>query len=187
MLKLNLFMARAITLIEYITSCRIYISISPLKLWWDSNGALSFVIKQNMLWKQTMIFLSMFHYSIRLWNTPKKNLLLISTVRSKSYNMRVWVIWLYAYQFTVVIRHILYHIIQVVSKMGRRLPLSPFLPKDKWIYQILWWSMLVIRNSQRVQGMYLYSKLQIWKSNFMNKMFDRRNPAIYNSSETFYF
>ena len=156
MLKLNLLgaMARAITLIEYITSCRIYISISPLKLWWDSNGALSFVIKQNMSWKQTMIFLSMFHYSIRLWNTPKKNLLLISTVRSKSYNMRVWIIK-YANQFTVVIRHILYYLIQVVSKMGRRLPLSPSLPKDKWIYQILWWSMLVILNSQRAQGMYL--------------------------------
>ena len=146
-------MAAAIIVIEYLISSRIYISISPLKLWWDSNGALSFVIKQNMLWKQTMIFLSMFHYSIRLWNTPKKNLLLISTVRSKSYNMRVWVIWLN--QIAVVKRHILYHIIQVVSKMGRRLPLSPSLPKDKWIYQILWWSMLVILNSQRAQGRYL--------------------------------
>ena len=147
-------MTATIIVIEYLISSRIYISISPLKLWWDSNGALSFVIKQNMLWKQTMTFLSMFRYSIRLWNTPKKNLLLISTVRSKSYNMRVWVVK-YAYQFTVVIRHILYHIIQVVSKMGRRLPLSPSLPKDKWIYQILWWSMLVILNSQRAQGMYL--------------------------------
>ena len=85
-------MAVTILVIEYLISSRIYISISPLKLWWDSNGALSFVIKQNMLWKQTMIFLSMFHYSIRLWNTPKKNLLLISTVRSKSYNTRVWVV-----------------------------------------------------------------------------------------------
>ena len=153
MFKPNLLMAVTILVIEYLISSRIYISISPLKLWWDSNGALYFVIKQNMLWKQTMIFLSMFHYSIWLWNTPKKNLLLISTVSSKSYNMRVWIIWLN--QFTVVIRHILYHLIQVVSKMGRRLPLSPSLPKDKWIYQILWWSMLVILNSQRAQGMYL--------------------------------
>ena len=153
-------MATAKIVIEYLISSRIYILILPLKLWWDSNGALSFVTKQNMLWKQTMIFLSMFHYSIRLWITPKKNLLLISMVRFTSYNMWVCVIK-YANQLTVIIRRILPHIIQAVSKMVRRLPLSPSLPKDKWIYQVLWWSMLVIPNSQQVQGMYFYLNVKI--------------------------
>ena len=124
MFKPNLFaMAVTILVIEYLISSRIYISISPLKLWWDSNGALYFVIKQNMLWKQTMIFLSMFHYSIRLWNTPKKNLLLISTVSSKSYNMRVWIIWLNMQTNLLLLYDIFYTIsFRLYQKWGEDCP-----------------------------------------------------------------
>ena len=116
-------MATAKIVIEYLISSRIYISILPLKLWWDSNGALSFVTKQNMLWKQTMIFLSMFHYSIRLWITPKKNLLLISMVRSKSYNMRVCVIWLNMLTNLILLYDVFYPIsFRLYQKWGEDCP-----------------------------------------------------------------